>query len=73
MNSLKNVVASVLRFVGVALILLGCVLFVLGYAAQQQNEDGMMQWILGGLSFLVGMLVTVFSSPVARALTQDYE
>jgi fructose-specific phosphotransferase system IIC component len=66
-------VASVLRLVAVGLLLLGVVLFVLAYAANQQHEGGLWQWFVGGGSFLLGLLLLVFSSTIARFLTRDYE
>lgn len=62
-----------LRLVAVGLLLLGVVFFVLAYAAHRQGDDGVWQWLVGGAGFLSGVLLLIFSSPIARALTQDYE
>lgn len=62
-----------LRLVAVGLLLLGVVFFVLAYAANRQGEGGLWQWMVGGGGFLVGVLMLVFSSTIARAVTQDYE
>jgi uncharacterized membrane protein HdeD (DUF308 family) len=66
-------VASLLRLVAVGLVLLGTVLFVLAFAAGRQDENALWQWIAGAVSFLLGSLLLVFSSAIARALTQDYD
>ena len=73
MSSLRSAVASVLRLVAVGLLLLGVVLLVLAYAASRQGEDGLWQWMGGGGGFVIGVLLLVFSSALARALTRDYE
>ena len=73
MSSLRSAVASVLRLVAVGLVLLGVVLFVLAYAAQRQDESALWQWIAGALGFISGSLLLVFSSALARALTQYYD
>jgi len=72
-SSLRSAVASVLRLVAVGLVLLGVVLFVLAYAAQRQDESALWQWIAGIFGFIAGSLLLVFSSALARALTQDYD
>lgn len=72
-SSLSNAVASVLRLVAVGLLLLGVVLFVLGYAAHRQEASGLWHWITGAAGFLSGILLLIFSSPIARRLTRDYE
>lgn len=73
MSSLRSAVASVLRLVAVGLLLLGVVLLVLAYAASRQGEGGIWQWILGAAGFVSGVLLMIFSTALARALTQDYE
>ena len=73
MSSLRSAVASVLRLVAVGLLLLGVVFLVLAYAADRQAAGGLWQWIVGGAGFLAGLLLLVFSSTIARVLTQDYE
>jgi len=73
MNSFRSAVASVLRLVAVGSLLLGVVLLVLAYAASRQGEAGIWQWIAGGAGCLVGVLLLIFSSALARALTRDYE
>lgn len=73
MNSLRSAVASVLRLVAVGLLLLGVVLFVLAYAAQRQGEAEFWQWLVGGAGFVLGVLLLVFSSAIARAVSHDYE
>ncbi|MCU0771941.1 MAG: hypothetical protein MUE94_09285 [Verrucomicrobia bacterium] len=73
MTSLRSAVASLLRLVAVGLLLLGVVLLVLAYAGSRQGEGGFGQWLVGGGSFLVGLMLLVFSSRLARALTRDYE
>ncbi len=70
---MRSAVASVIRLVAVGFLLLGVVLLVLAYAASRQGEGGVWQWLVGGGGFLLGVLLLSFSSPLARALTQDYE
>ena len=52
---------------------MGVVFFVLAYAAHRQEDAALWQWIVGAAGFLVGALLLIFSSSIARALTQDYE
>lgn len=73
MNSLKGALASVLRLVAVGLLLLGVVLLVLAYAGSRQGQPGVWQWVAGAGGFVVGVLLLLFSSAIARALTQDYD
>lgn len=73
MNSFRSAVASVIRLVAVGVLLLGVVLLVLAYAGSRQGEAGVWQWIGGGAGCLVGVLLLVLSSVLARALTRDYE
>ena len=73
MSAVRSAVASLLRLVAVGLVLLGAVLFVLAFAAGRQGEDAVWQWLGGALSFLSGSVLLVFSSAIARALTQDYD
>lgn len=73
MSSLRSAVASVLRLVAVGLLLLGVVLLVLAYAASQQGGTGLWQWAVGGVAFVIGMLLLLFSAAIARSLTRDYE
>jgi len=73
MSSLRSAVASVLRLVAVGLLLLGIVLLVLAYAASRQGAPDAWLWMGGGLGFVLGLLLMIFSSALARVLTQDYE
>jgi len=73
MNSLRNAVASVLRLVAVGLLLLGVVFLALAYTAGRQGEPSVWQWVLGGAGFVAGLVLLIFSSALARALTRDYE
>ena len=73
MNSLKSAVASVLRLVAVGLLLLGVVFVVLAYAGSRQGQPGVWQWVGGAAGFLAGVLLLLFSSALARALTRDYD
>ena len=73
MSSLRSAVASVLRLVAVGLLLLGIVLLVLAYAAGRQGDPGAWLWMGGGLGVVLGLLLMIFSSALARGLTQDYE
>ena len=65
--------ASVLRLLAVGLLLLGVVFFVLAYAAGRQGDDEFWQWFTGGAGFVCGLLLLIFSSPLARLLTRNYE
>ena len=73
MSSLKSAVASVLRLVGVGLLLLGVVFLVLAYAGSRQDEGSLWQWAAGGLGFVGGIALLACSSPLARRFTRDYE
>lgn len=73
MSSLRQSVASVIRLIAVGLILLGLAVLAMAWAAAREAEPGVLTWILGGLSLVSGSVLLVTSSPLARALTQDYE
>ena len=73
MSSLKSAVASVLRLVAVGLLLLGVVFFVLAYVAGRQGEEEFWQWFIGGAGLLSGLVLLIFSSPLAHLLTRNYE
>lgn len=62
-----------LRLLAVGLVLLGVVLLVLAYAAGRQDESAPWQWIVGSGGLVAGVLLMIFSSAIARALTRDYE
>jgi hypothetical protein len=73
MSSLRQSVASVLRLAAVGLILLGLAVLAMAWAATRQADPSLLTWVLGGLSLIGGSVLLVASSPLARALTQDYE
>ena len=73
MNSLRNTVASFLRFLGAGLFLLGLALLARAYTAQRQDESSLWLWLGGGVSGIVGLVLLVFGTPMAKRLTEDYE
>jgi len=66
-------VASFLRFLAAGLSLLGLALLALAYSARREDESSLWFWIGGGLSGIIGLLLLVFSAPLAKRLTEDYE
>lgn len=73
MNTLRTTVASFLRFLAAGLVLLGLALLALAYTAQRQDEASLWFWVGGGFSGLLGLMLLVFSAPLAKRLTEDYE
>ena len=73
MSSLRSAVASVIRLVGVGILLLGIVFLALAYVGGRQGESPFLQWVIGVGGFLTGIFLLGFSSTIARALTRDYE
>jgi hypothetical protein len=72
-NSLRSAVASILRLMAVGVLLLGVLFLVLAYAASRQEEPSIGRTLIGVAGFLSGIGLLVFSAPIARALTRDYE
>jgi drug/metabolite transporter (DMT)-like permease len=73
MNTLRTTVGSFLRFLAAGLILLALALLALAYTARRQDESSLWFWVGGGLSGIIGLLLLVFSAPLAKKLTADYE
>lgn len=73
MSSLRNLVASFIRFVSAGLLLLGFAWLLLAWLAQRQGEAALRHWFFGVLTVLVSVLLLVFSAPLARRFTRDYD
>lgn len=73
MNPMKKPVASVLRVVGMGLVLLSIVLIGLLWLTRHRNPEPWWRWSLYALPALAGILVCAFSGRMAARLTSDFE
>ena len=73
MSSLRSLVSSFLRLLAVGLLLLGLAMLAVGWLAQHQGKGGAGTLLSGAAAFVVGILLLVFSSAIARRITRDYE
>lgn len=70
---MKKPVASVLRVVGVGLILLSVVLLALIWLARYRNPEPWWRWALYALPAFGGVVICGLSSRLAERLTRDFE
>ena len=73
MNPMKKPVASVLRVIGVGLILLSVVLLVLLWIAHKRAPEPWWRWALYSLPGITGIVVIASSGRLALRLTRDFE
>lgn len=73
MNPMKKPVASVLRVVGVGLILLSVVLVALLWVAHERAPEPWWRWALHSLPAIAGTLLCAASGRLATRLTRDFE
>jgi len=73
MNPMKKPVASVLRVIGVGLVLLSIVLLALLWIAHKREPEPWWRWALYLLPAITGIVVTACSGKLAAALTRDFE
>jgi len=73
MNPMKRPVASVLRVIGVGLVLLSIVLVALLWIAHKREPEPWWRWVLYSLPAITGIVVIACSAKLAAALTRDFE
>jgi membrane protein YdbS with pleckstrin-like domain len=73
MNPMKRPVASVLRLIGVGLVLLSVVLLALLWIAHERAPEPWWRWALYALPAIGGVVVVASSGRLAARLTRDFE
>jgi hypothetical protein len=73
MNPMQKPVASVLRVLGVGLILLSMVLLAFLWLAHRTEPEPWWRWMLYAFPALAGVLLCVTSSKLATRLTRDFD
>ena len=73
MNPMTKPVASVLRIVGVGLILLSVVLLAFLWLAHKRQPEPWWRWALYFLPVVAGTLLYVTSGKLAARLTRDFD